>query len=218
MHMLKFKAHRLQQQNITPTSYTGRLGDLSLSDVQWCLQLLWLRENLAAYREQMDPFCLVAPGCWWSKDVEDFFFLAHVAQCCINTTVWQLLLTMSVPLWPQFSRTVNRSAKPRIITSWFTVHCAEMASAVSRCQSNRTFGMWGNTVVFDRRVCNIWVTSSSSCVLFLAPSRILPHTQTDPGSTWCKSLSLYVASVKMKKSLKTVNRDILVWHNISQTK
>lgn len=124
------------------------------------------------HREHMDPFCLVAPGCWWSKDVEDFFFLAHVAQCCINTTVWQLLLTMSVPLWPQFSRTVNRSAKPRIITSWFTVHCAEMASTVSRCQSNRTFGMWGNTVVFDRRVCNIWVTSSSSCVLFLAPSRI----------------------------------------------
>lgn len=172
------------------------------------------------HREHMDPSCLVAPGCWWSKDVEDFFSwhtLGPLVECCINTTLWQLLRTMSVPLWPQFSRTVNRSAKPRIITSWFTVHCAEMASTVSRCQSNRTFGMWGNAVVFDRRVCNIWVTSSSSCVLFLAPSRI-SSSQTDPGSTWCKSLSLYVASVKMKKSLKTVNGDILVWQNILQTK
>lgn len=139
--------------NLKYTVYSGRVPHIAATsenifwsdNVCFCFDLLNIWQE---HCEHMDSSCLVALGCWWSKAEEDIF-LAHIGprvECCINKTVWQLLLTVSVPLWLQSSRTVNRSTKTRILTSWFTVQCAEITTIVSRSQHIRTSGMWVNRI------------------------------------------------------------------------
>ncbi len=122
--------------------------------------------------------CLNGSGWWWCNSVGDIF-LTHFGPLSINwapfkTPTWVLLLTMSIPLWLQCTHLLmyfqqdnaqlsQSSNQLRLVSwTWQWVHFTQMASTVTRSQSNRAplgcggTGDWHHGCAADKPAATAW--------------------------------------------------------------